>query len=160
MKFFYCGNLHIALLLAFFFLPALYSLRDPSILVSPTIIPSFPQAVGHQVPNGFGPKLLRTTRIYKTFADCPCLANLPRQCPPCTNAPTPEIYQSIIAMQQCECAPKMHCEPCPKLYEAIHEMSLRQVIFLSFWEFAGKSNKFIMISDYFRIFTCFRPISK
>lgn len=146
MKFFHWAHLSISLLLAFFSLPSLNSLRDPTLLVSPTIIPSFPQAVGHQVPNGFGPKLLRTTRIYKAFADCPCIANLPRQCPPCTSSPTTEIYREILAIQQCDCAPKMRCEPCPKLYEAIHEMSLRQVIF-------GKSQ------GIYRVFYAIRLIS-
>lgn len=124
MKFYFRKS---ALLIVIILLPLFSALRDPSILVSPTIIPSFPQAIGHQVPNGFGPKLLQTTRIYKNFDECPCMTHIPRQCPPCTSNPNTEIYHAILSIQQCECAPKLQCDPCPKLYQAIHEMSLRQV---------------------------------
>ena len=104
------------------------SLTDPSILISPTIIPSIKQTtVGHQVPNGFGPKLIQNTRIFKTFPNCGCMAHLPSNCPPCTSSPTNEIYRQIVLLSQCDCAPKMNCDPCPRLYQAVHEMSLRQV---------------------------------
>ena len=113
--------------LSIFLFPCVQPLTDPSILVSPTIIPAIKQQVGHQVPNGFGPKLIQSTRIYKSFPDCACMAQIPNQCPPCTGTPSNEVYRQVIMISQCECAPRLQCDPCPRLYQAVHEMSLRQV---------------------------------
>ena len=120
----------LVFLLILCLLPCFQAVTDPSILVSPTIIPTIKQSVGHQVPNGFGPKLIKSTRIYKSYPDCACMSQLPSQCPPCTGTPTNEIYRQVLLISQCECAPRMQCDPCPRLYQAVHEMSLRQVKYL------------------------------
>ena len=55
--------------------------------------------------------------------------NIISSCPPCTSTPSNDIFQQIMALNNCECAPRLQCDPCPKLYQAIHEMALRQATF-------------------------------
>ncbi len=97
--------------------------------ITPITIPSQRNIVGNQVPNGFGPKVVRTTHVFQppTIQDCPCAGMMPSQCPPCTDRPSTGVYNQVLAITQCSCAPKMNCAPCPPLYSAIHEMALKQV---------------------------------
>lgn len=117
-------------LLFFLLVPFYYS--EP-IFVSPTMASSSNMIVPSAPPKGI--QMTRPTMLKKyslrapNYSGCPCSSNLISSCPPCTNSPSNEVIQQIMALNNCDCAPKIQCEPCPKLYQAIHEMAVRQASF-------------------------------
>ena len=48
-----------------------------------------------------------------------------------TNKPSLDLYNKILYLQKCTCAEKPKCPPCPELYNAVNEISKREVIIIS-----------------------------
>ena len=113
----------------FHFAYNLFYLDKQGHLVSPIIVQHTSGSIGNGVPNGFGPRIVKETHIFKSSSfgsSCGCATFVPATCPPCTTSPSPVIFRNVLNMIECACAPKPQCSPCPGLYTAVHAMALRQ----------------------------------
>lgn len=96
--------------------------------ISPLYVQHNDGGIGNGVPNGFGPRIVKETHIFRTSGNgnCGCAVFVPTICPPCTTSPSPVVFRNVLNMIECQCAPKPQCAPCPGLYTAVHAMALRQ----------------------------------